>query len=79
MTVAAPSPSAAVQLLAGTEVMRDRIGIKTPRLEQEIRRLTLEAAETVLPALEVAAARERGSRLTITEATALAQEALALR
>lgn len=77
MIIAENRPTSAIELLAGSEAVRDRIGIKTPPLEQEFRRMAAEAAERALGAKEVTAARERGSSLTLVEATALASQELA--
>jgi predicted ATPase/class 3 adenylate cyclase len=69
-------PVSAVELLAASSSIRDRVGIKLPPLEHELRRLTTGAARGALGPQDVSAAEERGARLAIAEASALARQLL---
>jgi tetratricopeptide (TPR) repeat protein len=77
LAVAETHPSVAVELLAGSDSIRQRLGIKAPPLEQELRTLATESARAFLATDDLDAAGERGRDPTLAEATALARQVLA--
>lgn len=69
-------PATALVLLAASASIRDRIGIKTPPLEEELRILVRDAAGILLSEEAQDGAMEQGCDLTMAEASALAHEVL---
>lgn len=74
--VAQARPSTAIELVAASEALRERVGVTAPPLEQEFRQRAVDVAEAALPAEGVVRAQEHGRGLTASEATALGRQAL---
>ncbi len=77
VTVAEAQPTIAIELLAGSSSLRERVGVKTPALEHELRRRASDAATATMEAGELGAATDHGRHLTLAETVALAHQALA--
>ncbi len=74
--VAETQPTSAIELLAGSSSLRERVGVKTPALEHDLRRRANDTATSILEAEKLEAAREHGRHLTLAETIAVAHQTL---